>query len=73
MRTQEGVLPSNIAIPDMVSRDGASLGSGYLPTSNSHFSLGSDPGKANFKVRDLDVYKGSLLKLAVVAVSAGRP
>ncbi len=53
-----GVLPANIAIPDLVSRDRAALGSGYLPGTSSPFELGSDPGKDNFEVRDLDFYQG---------------
>ena len=58
MQTQTGVLPSNITIPDLISRDGATVGNGFLPNSTKHFSLGSDPGKANYKVRDLDFYRG---------------
>ncbi len=53
-----GVLPANIAIPDLVSRDRAVIGSGYLPGTASPFALGSDPGKSSFKVRDLDFYRG---------------
>ena len=53
-----GVLPSNIAIPDLSSRDGATIGNGFLPSSTKHFSLGSDPGKSTYKVRDLDFYQG---------------
>ena len=58
LRTQGGVLPSNIAIPHLTSRDIATIGNGFLPNSTKHFSLGSDPGKANYKVRDLDFYHG---------------
>lgn len=58
MRGQTGVLPSNITIPDLISRDGATIGNGFLPNSTKHFSLGSDPGKVNYKVRDLDFYQG---------------
>ncbi len=58
MRGQTGVLPSNIAIPDLLSRDGATIGNGFLPNSTKHFSLGSDPGRYNYKVRDLDFYHG---------------
>ena len=47
MQTQTGVLPSNITIPDLISRDGATVGNGFLPNSTKHGSLGSDPGKAN--------------------------
>lgn len=58
LRTQTGVLPTNIAIPNLTSRDAATIGNGFLPNSTKHFSLGSDPGKANYKVRDLDFYQG---------------
>ncbi|MDA7632768.1 DUF1501 domain-containing protein [bacterium] len=58
MQPETGVLPSNITIPDMISRDGATVGNGFLPNSTKHFSLGSDPGRANYKVRDLDFYQG---------------
>ena len=58
MRSQAGVLPSNIAIPHLISRDGATIGNGFLPNSTKHFSLGSDPGRASYRVRDLDFYQG---------------
>ena len=58
MQTESGVLPSNITIPDLISRDGATIGNGFLPNSTKHFSLGSDPGKSDYKVRDLDFYQG---------------
>lgn len=58
LRTQTGVLPSNIAIPNLISRDAATIGNGFLPNSTKHFSLGSDPGKLSYEVRDLDFYQG---------------
>jgi hypothetical protein len=58
LQKETGVLPGNITIPDLISRDGATIGNGFLPNSTKHFSLGSDPGKANYKVRDLDFYQG---------------
>ncbi len=53
-KRQLSVLPPNIAIPDLVSRDSATIGGGYLPPTASPFDLGSDPGRADFAVRDLD-------------------
>ncbi len=53
-----GILPSNIAIPHLISRDAATIGNGFLPSNTKPFSLGSDPGKAGYKVRDLDFYQG---------------
>ena len=58
LQKDKGVLPGNIAVPDLISRDGATIGNGFLPNSAKHFSLGSDPGKSNYKVRDLDFYQG---------------
>ncbi len=58
VRGARGVLPPNVAIPDLVSRDRASIGSGFLPGATSPFEIGSDPGKPDFKVRDLDFYQG---------------
>jgi hypothetical protein len=55
LRSQIGVLPSNIAVPafpNLVS------GSGYLSGSVSPFSVGGDPRSRDFKVRDLDLYAG---------------
>jgi len=58
LRTDGGVLPSNIAIPHLISRDAATIGNGFLPNATKPFSLGSDPGKSGYKVRDLDFYQG---------------
>ncbi|MDE0864809.1 MAG: DUF1501 domain-containing protein [Rubripirellula sp.] len=58
LRREAGILPSNITIPNLTSRDAATLGNGFLPNSTKHFSLGSDPGKANYKVRDLEFFRG---------------
>ncbi len=55
LRSQIGVLPSNIAVPafpNLVS------GSGYLSGSVGPFSVGGDPRSHDFKVRDLDLYAG---------------
>ena len=53
-----GVLPSNIAIPDLVSRDSAAIGEGFLPSTASPFALGSEPGRRDFQVRDLEFPEG---------------
>ena len=58
LRSQTGVLPSNIAIPNLISRDAATIGNGFLPNSSKSFSLGSDPGKSSYQVRDLNFYQG---------------
>ncbi|MEM7453110.1 MAG: DUF1501 domain-containing protein [Planctomycetota bacterium] len=58
LRAGNSVLPNNIAIPDLISRDAATIGNGFLPGSTRHFSLGSDPGRTGFQVHDLDFYQG---------------
>jgi len=58
VRSQSGVLPPNIAVPSFRVGGGKLTGGGYLPTQTLPFSIGSDPAKADFKVRDLDFYKG---------------
>lgn len=55
LRQKNDVLPPNIAVPafpDQVN------GAGYLPAWTSPFSVGGNPGRRNFKVRDLDFYDG---------------
>jgi hypothetical protein len=47
-------LPSNIAIPDYRPPGGA----GFLGPAHRPFSLGGDPSKSDFSVRDLDFFPG---------------
>ncbi|MGD9855646.1 MAG: DUF1501 domain-containing protein [Planctomycetaceae bacterium] len=58
VRAQAGVLPPNIAVPSFQVGGGRFTGGGYLPTSTRPFSVGGDPSKPNFQVRDIDFYKG---------------
>lgn len=58
VRTQAGVLPPHIAVPSFRVGGGKLSGGGYLPSSTRPFSVGGDPAKPNFKVKDLDFYKG---------------
>ena len=52
-RKTKGILPANIAIP-AYRVGGANLtGAGYLPTETRPFSVGGDPAKPGFRVRDL--------------------
>jgi hypothetical protein len=53
-----GVLPSNIAVPSFNVGGSRLTGSGYLPAATRPFSVGSDPSKPDFAVRDLDFYQG---------------
>jgi uncharacterized protein (DUF1501 family) len=55
LRSQTGVLPSNVAVPAFPNQVS---GAGYLPGSMSPFSVGGNPGRRSFKVRDLDFYAG---------------
>ena len=48
-------LPPNIAVPNFT---GEVSGNGYLPSSTRPFSVGGDPERSEFKVRDLDFYEG---------------
>lgn len=58
VRAQLDVLPPHIAVPDFRVGGSRLNGGGYLPASTRPFSVGSDPAKPNFQVRDLDFYKG---------------
>ena len=53
-----GVLPSNIAVPSFNVGGSRLTGSGYLPAATRPFSVGSDPSKPDFTVRDLDFFQG---------------
>jgi hypothetical protein len=53
-----GVLPPYIAVPDFRVGGGRLSGGGYLPAPTRPFSIGADPAKADFQVRDLDFYQG---------------
>lgn len=53
-----GVLPPNIAVPSFRVGGGRLTGGGYLPSQTRPFSVGGDPAKSDFQVRDLDFYKG---------------
>ncbi len=48
-------MPPYICVPNQGSQF---LGSGYLSNAAGPFSLGFDPARANFSVRDLNLPKG---------------
>ena len=52
------VLPTNIALPDYRVGGAKFSGAGFLPAAVRPFSVGGDPAKVDFRVRDLDFYKG---------------
>ena len=51
-RPQAGILPSYIAVPDFRP----TAGSGFLGPAHRPFATGGDPAKADFQVRDLDLF-----------------
>jgi hypothetical protein len=55
VREQSGVLPPHIAVPDF---SGNVSGNGFLPSATRPFSVGGNPERPDFKVRDLDFYRG---------------
>jgi len=57
-RPQRGVLPPHVAIPDFRVGGGRLSGGGFLPASAHPFAVGGDPSRPNFRVRDLDFYRG---------------
>jgi uncharacterized protein (DUF1501 family) len=52
---QDTVLPPNIAIPRFTNNIS---GNGFLPSAAQPFSIGGNPQRQDFKVRDLDFYNG---------------
>ncbi len=54
-------LPPNIAIPEFRVGGSSFSGNGFLDRSLAPFSLGSDPSKRSFQVRDLNLYQGVTL------------
>ena len=49
-------LPYHIAIPNYRVGGGRFTGNGYLPPRHQPFSVGADPAKPGFEVRDLNLY-----------------
>ncbi len=58
LHASRGVLPSNVAIPQYRVGGGRFSGSGFLSASARPFSVGGDPAKPDFRVRDMDFYHG---------------
>ncbi len=58
VREQSGVLPPNIAIPKFKGFLHNLSGNGFLPGATQPFSVGGNPERPDFKVRDLDFYRG---------------
>lgn len=58
VRHGSGVLPPYVAVPSFGVGGAKLSGGGYLPARNQPFSVGGDPSKQDFAVRDLDFYRG---------------
>ena len=58
MRPGKRVLPANIAVPSFRVGGAKFSGNGFLPAPTRPFSVGGDPAKKDFRVRDLDLYPG---------------
>ncbi len=58
LQSSESVLPKHIAVPTFRVGGGRLSGNGFLPDEVKPFSIGGDPAKADFRVRDLDFYPG---------------
>ena len=57
-RPESPLLPPNIAVPDFRVGGSKEPGNGFLPVGTRPFSLESDPAKPNFRVKDVDLYRG---------------
>ena len=58
LRASGRELPPNVAVPDFRVGGSKLSGGGYLPSSTHPFSIGADPAKRDFAVRDLAPYQG---------------
>jgi hypothetical protein len=58
VHSQPSVLPPHIAVPSFRVGGAKLTGGGYLPSPTRPFSIGADPAKRDFEVRDLDFYEG---------------
>lgn len=56
LRDERGILPNNVAVPTFRVGGGRLSGQGFLPEPTRPFSVGGDPAKPAFQVRDLDLY-----------------
>ena len=55
VRERSSVLPPHIAVPKF---SGNVSGNGFLPSATRPFSVGGNPERPDFRVRDLDFYRG---------------
>ena len=62
VRKPQTVLPPHIAVPHFRVGGSQLTGAGYLADERRPFSVGGDPAKPNFQVRDLDFFRGLSLE-----------
>ena len=55
LRPSSSVLPPYVAVPQFTNNHS---GRGFLPRHTAPFSVGSNPERPDFQVRDLDLYRG---------------
>ena len=55
VREPSGVLPPHVAVPDFTGKVSSN---GFLPSATRPFAVGGKPERPDFKVRDLDFYRG---------------
>ncbi|MFK7819496.1 MAG: DUF1501 domain-containing protein [Planctomycetaceae bacterium] len=58
VRQSNTVLPPHISVPAFRVGGGLLSGNGFLPSETAPFSVGGNPERPDFRVRDLDFYKG---------------
>ncbi|MEQ8789108.1 MAG: DUF1501 domain-containing protein [Pirellulaceae bacterium] len=58
LRGAASVLPPHVAVPQFRVGGGRLAGNGFLSEASRPFSVGGDPAKPDFRVRDLDFYPG---------------
>lgn len=56
MHQTQSILPNHVAIPSFRVGGGRLSGQGFLSERTRPFSVGGDPAKPDFQVRDLDLY-----------------
>lgn len=59
---QASNLPPNIAVPEFRVGGSSFSGNGFLDRAYAPFSVGGDPSKPKFRVRDLNLYRGLTLE-----------
>ena len=57
-RVSGAVMPPNIAVPQFNVGGSKLSGNGYLDSAYQPFSVGADPARKTFEVKDLDFYRG---------------